>query len=560
MPGIGLFDFHHEGIALHIHPESLRLVTDRFCRDRQQNSPGFTASVVVEGELAWSTASGLANLELRVPLQTNSAFHVASVSKQFTAVATGMLIRDGLVSLEDDVRQYVPELPNYGNIIRIRHLIHHTSGLRDDLWVQDFAGWRDDAWVSATDALDLIFRQQGLSFPTGSTFFYSNAGYSLLALIVERVSGIPFARFVTERLLLPLGMHGSRFASRPGEIVPNRAVGYSLTPEGEVRTLSPEVGMNGAIGLYTTVEDFALWFGFLAEETANDSVIGQLIQQNGTLDDGTTINYSLGFFTGDHRDHRTVRHGGSHGGYRAHMLYFPEEQLGIACFSNWSEFNPGEVCNALADAIQGHHVEAEESNASSPRGEGFDLQAGVWFEETWGAWLQIRENEGRLHLQDLMARVLKQEPTGGYSAARSGIGAHIFAAEGQDVSTLNVYVGASDETDVFRRVEVPALSTSDLRQYHGEYWSSELNALYALSQGPDEDSLLLSRRGHEPATLYPVGSDTFAHGFFVNQISLGFERDEAGAINGFALSSLRTRNIKFGRSAHTQDAPVLGEL
>lgn len=379
---------------------AIRLAIEHYRAASGPPAPGFALAVCIDGDMVWSTTEGVANLEHDVPVTTSSVFHVASVSKQFTAVCIARLVDDGKISLQDDVRSYIPELPIYGDPIRVHHLVHHTSGLRDDLWIQDFAGWRDDAWVSASDALDLIFRQQRLSFPTGTRFFYSNAGYSLLALIVERVSGLSFERFADTCIFTPLGMRNSRFASFAGELVPNRATAYSHTPQGQLRTLSPEVGLNGAIGLLTTVEDFGKWFAYLGDQISNGTETGLLMQQNGTLNNGKQVNYSLGFFTGEHHGHNVIRHGGSHGGYRSHMLFLPEDRVGIVCFANSDDVSAGGICETVADVILGTSAVVPGGSVSIPSASKALLRPGVYFEESWGAWLHIREQNGRLVLID----------------------------------------------------------------------------------------------------------------------------------------------------------------
>lgn len=535
---------------MQISTASLQRAVQHFSDQHPQPAPGYALAVSVDGQMVWSNVSGFANLEIQAPIATDSVFHVASISKQFTAVCIAMLVEDNLLDLQDDVLKYIPELPEYGDAIRIHHLLHHTSGLRDDLWLQDFAGWRDDAWVSATDALDLIYRQQGLSAPTGTKFLYTNAGYSLLALIVERVSGMRFEQFAYDFVFAPLGMSGTRFASSTGEIVPNRVTAYGQNPNGGLRTLSPEVGLNGAIGLLTNVDDFARWFGFLDSELSKGSTIWQLMQEKGRLASGEEVDYTLGFFTGHHGQHRVLRHGGSHGGFRSHMVFIPDLALGIVCFANADSPGASSICSAVLDSILplDNSSIPESRRTGTPLPSTTSIKTGVYFEESWGAYLHIQKRADGMVLVDTPTRNLKPDGDGFLASEGPGMPVRIQSAPDTASGDLHVYAGADPEPDTFICLDVPPKSRQDCEKYTGAYWSAELGCAYHISVAEDEAALILRRRGHEPATIYPVGNHTFTFGFFVNQISLSFSFDRNGGEPEFRLSSLRTRDIRFVRA------------
>ena len=276
-----------------------------------RGAPGCAVSVMRGGDVLFAKGFGDANLEYDVPIAPASVFHVASVSKQFTAMAVGLLVADGRISWDDDVRRYVPELPDFGEPIALRHLAHHTSGIRDQWSLLQMAGWR---WggdvVTQGDVLDLLSRQTAVHFPPGSDYLYSNSGYTLLAVVVERVSGQTLREFTAARVFEPLGMTQTTFRDDHAMLVRNRAYAYERDRAGGYRLSIPDFDVVGATSLFTTVEDLAHWNrNFRTGEVGGRPVVRQL-QERGTLDGGARISYAFGLAHGMHRghgDHRARR-------------------------------------------------------------------------------------------------------------------------------------------------------------------------------------------------------------------------------------------------------------
>src|SRR5687768_1496053 len=292
--------------------------------------PGCAVGVIEDGRLVHARGYGAADLSTGRPITTRTAFNIASMSKQFTAAAIGLLIADGRLSEEDDVRKYLPELPDYGPAIRLRHLLHHTSGLRNHMALASFQP--TGPLPTHEEALSLVFRQKALNFRPGTRHQYESPNYVLLAEIVERVSGKPFERFLEERIFEPLGMTETGFAS------PNLARAYRSGPDGKFELNEAVNRARGSSGLLSTVEDFAKWLAALSEGRVISRPLFQRMVAGTRLEDGTPISYSYGLQV--ERDHNGVpglaliSHGGQTAAYRSTFSYFPEQRFGSVMLCN----------------------------------------------------------------------------------------------------------------------------------------------------------------------------------------------------------------------------------
>ena len=317
-----------------------------------RGAPGCAVSVMQGGDILFAKGYGDANLEYDVPITPSSVFHVASVSKQFTALAVALLVADGRLSWDDDIRRYVPELPDLGEPITLRHLAHHTSGIRDQWSLLQMAGWRwEGDVITQGDVLDLLSRQTAVHFPPGSRYLYSNSGYTLLAVVVERVSGRTLREFTTTRLFEPLGMTQTTFRDDHTMIVRNRAYAYDSGRTGGYRLSIPDFAVVGASSLFTTVRDLARWNrNFRTGEVGGRGVLRQLREQ-GALAGGARISYGFGLVHGTHRGRPTIGHGGTDAGYRSEFLRFPDEDLGVAVLCNVRTADPGRLARDAADVF-----------------------------------------------------------------------------------------------------------------------------------------------------------------------------------------------------------------
>jgi len=320
-----------------------------FARWDRPDSPGCALAVVKDGRIVHSRGYGMADLEHEVRITPASVFYVGSLSKQFTAMVVALLAQQGMLGLDDDIRKYLPELPSYGKPITIRHLIHHTSGLREYMPLLARAGWRPDAPFGNQDVLEIVAREPRLDFEPGEQFAYSNTGYALLALIVERAARIRLGEFADAHIFSPLDMRDTHFHSDASRLVNRRAYAYEPSPSGGLRLGPPVPTRVGAGGIFTTVEDLARWDqNFYAAQIGGAALIRQ-ITTPGTLNDGRPLEYAFGLEVRSYRGLRVVEHSGDLAGYRAYLGRFPDQRLSVILLCNRSDINQVPLAHAVAD-------------------------------------------------------------------------------------------------------------------------------------------------------------------------------------------------------------------
>ncbi len=379
-----------------------------FVRWDRSDSPGCALAVVEDGQIVCKKDYGMANLELDVPITPESVFYTGSVSKQFVAFCVALLAEQGKLSLDDDIRKHLPEMPDYGSQITVRHLIHHTGGIRDYLELEDIAGIPFGTYHEQ-DALNLIFRQKELNFKPGEENSYSNSGYFLLGVIVKRVSGKSLREFAHENIFKPLNMKNSRFHDNYTELIAKRAAGYYDRGEGEYRNFISTFDCVGSGGLFTSVEDLFLWDqNFYNPKAGGESVI-DLMHTPGFLKDGTKLDYAFGLVMGEYRGLRIVEHGGSLGGYRADLLRFPDQRFSVILLSNSSSFNPSRLARQVADIYLADEFEEDKPKPpkrSTQKREAIDIPEeklmeyeGQFYSEEILAGFEIALREGHLYMR-----------------------------------------------------------------------------------------------------------------------------------------------------------------
>ncbi|HSK17800.1 MAG TPA: serine hydrolase domain-containing protein [Longimicrobiales bacterium] len=335
--------------ALAQQPDAMTAPVDAiFAQWDSTGSAGCAVGVARDGRTVLARAYGMADLEHGIRNTPATIFESGSLAKQFTAAAIALLALDGKLSLDDDVRRYVSELPDYGQTITIRHLLTHTSGLRDWGSVAAIAGWGRDVRTHTHDhVLDILSRQRTLNFTPGTEYSYSNSGYNLLAIIVDRVSGMPFAEFSRTRIFEPLGLENTQWRDDYRRIVPGRSSAYAM--RGGTWVIDrPIENVHGNGGLLTTIEDLLTWNEALATGTLGGPAFVQMMHQRGVLNNGRSIDYAAGLFVTSLDDVPEVSHTGSTAGYRAFLARYPDQHLDVAVLCNAGNVNPGRVGRDVA--------------------------------------------------------------------------------------------------------------------------------------------------------------------------------------------------------------------
>lgn len=519
-------------------------------------SPGCAVGVYSEGDLLYKRGYGIANLEHEIPITPSTVFHVASLSKQFTAMAVGLLARSGRISLDDDIRQYIPELPR-GPEITFRHIIHHTSGLRDQWDLLRLSGWRHADIKTTADILRLAARQTALNFQPGTRFQYINTGYTLMSIAVERVAGMSLREYAEQNIFKPLDMRHTFFQDDHRRIIKNRAQAYSSDHDGHLMIDVPAYETVGPTGLFSTIEDFAHWErNFLSPTVGDEEFIGQMLN-SGTLADGKRLSYGFGLIGGHYRGLEIAEHAGGDAGYRAHFLRFPGEQLAVAIFCNFSELKPGQLARQVVDILLDGRFPAGSSDdkgmtAWAGRAAGLpslsthelENRCGSYRDSLSGTTCRIEDRGGRLFLVP--------EAGGEYELMQIGPERFRFLdadaeclfkpdAGGQSSRMIVSYAGEVT-ADCVRLDEEQSVDWQ-AAEYVGIYQSGELDGQYSIESS--NEGLMLRHAKFGPCALSLLRRDEFSCSD--EGLHIRFVRDEDGRVSGFSLNAERVWNIGFVR-------------
>jgi CubicO group peptidase (beta-lactamase class C family) len=503
-------------------------------------SPGCAVAVWRAGGTVLTRAYGMADLEHGVPNTVNTVFEAGSVSKQFTAAAIILLAGEGKLSLDDDIRSYLPELPDYGTPITIRHLLHHTSGLRDWGTVVSAAGWpRTRRAHNNAHALDVISRQRSLNYRPGTEYSYTNSGYNLMAIIVERVSGESLAEYTRRMIFQPLGMQRTEWRDDFTRIVRDRATAYSAGPDG-FSTLMPFEDVYGNGGLLTTVGDLLLWNENLESGIVGGPALLEEMHRRGRLADGREIAYAGGLMFSSFRGIPEVGHSGSTAGYQAYLTRFPKDDLSVAVLCNVTGTNPGSLAHETADYFlpRRGHVVAILSLIKLSAAEQEAL-VGLYRNLRTGEPLTLTLSEGELYMNRRTELVPVSRTAFQLGVSESRLEVQ-YDREYRPVG-LRLIADDGDVID-FDRVAEFSPTATELAGYEGEYHSDEAEVGYSVVLSGEV--LELRRRPGVTLRLTPVYADAFtaSNGWLVR-----FSRGADGRVEGMGFGMGRVRELVFVR-------------
>ena len=422
---------------------SVRARVDRiFAAYDRTDSPGCAVGVYRDGHVVLARGYGMANLELNVALTPQSVLDIGSTSKQFTATSVVLLAQQGKLSLDDDIRKYIPELPNYGTTITIRHILTHTSGIRDYLTLWGLAEVDDADLTTDDDALQLIVRQRELNFMPGEQWLYSNSGFFLASVIVKRVSGKSLAQFAEEQIFRPLGMTHTRYNDDHMAVIPNRATGYTSRPGwrpnsavGGFATAMSNFEQTGDGAVQTSIEDLIKWDeNFYHPKVGGDALL-KALQTVAVLNDGKKQTYALGLTVDGYRGLRTVSHGGSWAGYRAELMRFPDQHFSVATLCNLANTNPTLLSRRVAEVFLGDKMSAAAEVAAaggpgraqpppatwSPDAADLAVFAGTYFSPELETTYTLRVENGKLVVIRRREATVELTPTSADSFRARGL-------------------------------------------------------------------------------------------------------------------------------------------
>lgn len=501
------------------------------------SNPGCQLAVSRNGLVIFSKAWGTADLEHNVPLTSTSIIEAGSVSKQFTAAAILLLEQQGRLSLDDDVRKYIPELPDYGTVIRLRHLVHNTSGIKDWQAVADLTGWGTGTKIyNNDDALEIIARQKTLNNIPGAEFVYSNSNYILQSIVVKRTSGMSITDFTQKYIFLPAGMTHSQWRDNFKRIVPNRTIAYKKTGDAYEADM-PFENTYGDGGLLTTTEDLLKWNAFyLSGKFGNPSLMEKQISTD-TFNNGLTNYYGAGLFIQTHRGLKVIRHTGGTGSYRCYLGHYPQLNLSIAWLSNTSQFDDADVVDEVVKIFIKSPMPAvpEKINTISVSPDKLKIYEG-WYRNNrtaYGTQIILKNNQ--------LLAVNRDEQTPltplSESSFKMGNDLVLFDKKSKAFKLINVDKDTINYTPV-----LPASLTSQFfKEYKGKYFSNETKSEITISQKGDDLTMVFNSYTSYP--LKPTYKDAFRIMDFGGIIN--FERDKKNNIVKMKIGQGRARNVEF---------------
>ena len=499
--------------------------------------PGCAVGVALSGRPVDTRAYGFADLEHAARNTPETIFEAGSVSKQFTAAAILLLAQDGRLSLDDLVRKHVPELPDYGTPLTIRHLLHHTSGLRDWGELAALAGWPRTTRVhTQAHVLDILSRQRALNFTPGTEHSYCNSGYNLAAIIVSRVSGQSFAEFTRQRLFAPLGMTRTSWRDDHTRIVRGRATAYAVTPAG-YQILMPFEDVHGNGGLLTTVGDLLTWNRNLATGTVGGAALLTALHERGRLTSGRDLEYAMGLYVTSWRGLREVSHAGATAGYRAFLARYPDRDVDVAVLCNASDADAAGLAHEVtAIALGGVAAEGTGPGLALPRVQ-IETYAGLYRNVVTGEATTIVVEGDALRLGRGPALTAL-----GPSTFRVGSGPAMIEFPVSEDGAVRARLGVrGGESLVLERVPRAAPAAEALAALAGTYRSDEVEASYEVAVA--DGTLVLKRRPDRAWPLEPLYEDAFSAPIGL----VRFVRGSQQAVTALTLTTGRVRALPFAR-------------
>ncbi|MEP7383139.1 MAG: serine hydrolase [Gemmatimonadota bacterium] len=522
-------------------PDSTRLRIDRLFGRYDSTSPGCLVGVGKDDKVLFATGYGMSNLEYGVPLTRASISESGSVAKQFTAAAVVLLQLDGKLSLDDDIRKYLPEVPDFGATITIRNLLTHTSGLRDQWALLGLMG-RDPGTEVHTHAeiLDLVHRQQELNFPVGSEYLYSNTGYVLAATIVSRVSGMPFATFSRERLFKPLGMTHTQWRDDFRRVVPGRATAYTFERGAWVQDM-PFTMVHGNGGLLSTIDDLLRWNDALTDGFPGYPGLTKQLETTQRLTNGRQLDYALGLSVAPWSTGvREVSHSGSTAGYRTWMARYPEVRTSVAVWCNAGTANAGSLGRQVAMLVV-PRTTAPRPSPTTVAAEDRDRVTGIYRDPRTDDYLTIATVGDYLRVIGPSSDSLRAERAPGRFSTGAGYQL-TFAPSDAKATSLHLQLPGGDVMEMLAS-RPPTLRADELSTYAGTFRSPELGSTLVFRV--DKGRLLVRFSPDEEAALVPLYEDGFR--MLSSGFTARFTRSPSGQVTGARIFAGRARNVRFER-------------
>lgn len=515
------------------------------------DGPGLSVGVFQNGDLIYHGSRGLANLEYDIPINDHTVFDLASVTKQFTAACIGVLEHKNLLSANDDVRKYVPELPYYEDTIRIKHLLNHTSGIRNHYVLLDLQGFDfTHAGYTNESIQNLIFKQKNVNHAPGEKMLYANSNYVLLALIIKRVSGKNIELFAEEELFVPLKMPNTFFRSYLGQIIKDKA--YPYYKENDIYKQPKSVThCIGAGGVESTIEDLSKWTEIFLNKESEFSYLANFILTLDTLNNGLPMTCARGVFISPYKNYKTINHGGRGLGMRSQIIAVPEKGLSIVVLANSEHINAEYISYEILDLFLNdskQKTNSKKSKAYKHKAKDFSQIEGH-YQELNGALLMhvFLDNDTLKAISSLGKNPVPLVSQSKWQFHRISNPSVVYSFMPDPENEVNMTIDFGGALFNFESVELVSPETVDVEDYIGEYFSEELNVTYTLEV--KNERLVLSYPNNPDIELKVGKEDEFGSG---RRTKYSFKRDESGEVQSFMVASEGTvKNILFNKKANT---------
>jgi CubicO group peptidase (beta-lactamase class C family) len=521
-------------------------VDQLFAPWNQAGSPGAAVVIIQDGAVVYEKGYGYASLEHRIPITPQTRFDVASVAKQFTGLSVAMLVEQGKLSPEDDIRKYLPDVPDFGKPITIANLLHHTSGLRDWPETLSLSGSDMEGPISLDMILAMVRRQRELDFAPGEEHLYSNTGYNLLAAAVAKVTGQSFRIWTDATLFQPLGMEHTHVCDNSAEIVGDCAESYGRgLEEGKLHRVISQLSAQGSSSLFISAEDMGKWLlNFETAKVGGKAAI-EMMHQPGKLNSGANVDYGFGLALDDYHGSPMLHHGGSWAGYRSFVMLIPERRFAVAVLANTAMMNTSEQARNIADLYLDHPPAKPARQSRSNVTAAVKSNSATWepFLGTYRlgpSWLLTITREGdQLMAQASREDKFKMTPTATNTFFVEAYGQAVkFVRQPSGVVTNLIYRGINAP-----KVHVPELTPARLAEYVGDYWSEELQVMARVEV--HDGKLATCHRSGLWVHLLPGGGEHFDTGG--GGFSVEFTRGPASGVTEAKVSGGRVRNIRYTR-------------
>ena len=541
---IAFFTAWQPACATDASPALFKRIDGAFADYNTSSTPGCALALVDHGRTVYERGYGLASIEHGVAIDPHqTVFDTGSLSKQFTATSILLLEHDHKLSLDDDIRKYVPELPDYGTVVTLRQLLHHTSGISDYLELLDLDGINLEDVATDDDALRALTRKKTLDFVPGSEFSYSNSGYFLLSLVVRRVSGKPLNMFAKERIFDQLGMSATSILGDHTRIIAHRATPYDSDEPGKFRLSPSNWEQTGDGGVQSTVDDLAKWDDNFYRPRVGGQWLVDELQTQGVLNDGSPIAYANGVIVDRYRGLRTVSHRGVWGGFRAFAVRFPDQQVSAIALCNVGNANPEQRLLAVADLYLAGTLKALPARQRMTTSLA-QKYAGMYVNAGQGKLRIFKAKDNQLFYLDGSGTEKELAYLGKdkFQPARDSRLQIRFLTTSAGTRRVEVSSGGQGAM-IFTEVAPFTPTAQDLHTYEGAYTCADLTSGFTLKE--ENGSLTLRGERGQAVPLEPAFDDAF----FVSNVLFRFERDQSHTITGFTMSRDRVRKLKYVRVA-----------